>query len=69
MDDLHRVLAESGHRMSDKRIRRTIKTAGFRWRKAKVVLTSTDPDYRAKLDEIENILSNLKEDEAFFFNR
>jgi len=69
MDDLHRVLAENGHRMSDKRIRRTIKTAGFRWRKAKEVLTSTDPDYRAKLDEIENILSNLKEDEAFFFNR
>jgi len=66
MEDLHRVLAESGHRMSDKRIRRTIKTAGFRWRKAKVVLISTDPDYRAKLDEIENILSNLKEDEAFF---
>ena len=66
MDDLHRVLTECGHRMSDKRIRRMIKTAGFRWRKAKVVLTSTDPDYRAKLDEIENILSNLKEDEAFF---
>jgi len=66
MDDLHRVLAESGHRMSDKRIRRTIRTAGFRWRKAKVVLTSTDPDYRAKLDEIESILFNLKEDEAFF---
>src|SRR5262249_55648964 len=52
--------------MSGKRIRRTIKTAGFRWRNAKVVLTSTDPDYRAKLDEIENILSKLKEDEAFF---
>ena len=66
MDDLHRVLAESGHRMSDKRIRRAIRTAGFRWRNAKVVLTSTDPDYRAKLNEIEKILSNLKEDEAFF---
>ena len=66
MDDLHRILAETGHRMSPERIRRTIKAAGFRWRKAKVVLTSTDPDYRAKLDEIERILSTLKEDEAFF---
>jgi transposase len=66
MDDLHRILTDTGHRMSHERIRRMIKAAGFRWRKAKVVLTSTDPDYRAKLDEIEKILSNLKEDEAFF---
>ncbi|MGC1687235.1 MAG: IS630 family transposase [Candidatus Acidiferrales bacterium] len=66
MDDLHRILREAGHRMSHERIRRAIKAAGFRWRKAKVVLTSTDPDYRAKLDEIEKILSQLKEDEAFF---
>jgi transposase len=65
MDDLHRILDESGHRMSAERIRRTIKAAGFRWRKAKVVLTSNDPDYRAKLDEIKKILSELKEDEAF----
>ncbi len=65
MDDLHRVLNEAGHRMSHDRIRRTIKAAGFRWRKAKVVLTSKDPDYRAKLDGIKRILSQLKEDEAF----
>jgi hypothetical protein len=56
-------------RIADRRKTSTIKTAGFRWRNAKVVLTSTDPDYRAKLNEIESILSNLKEDEAFFFNR
>jgi hypothetical protein len=43
-----------------------IKAAGFRWRKAKVVLTSKDPDYRAKLDAIQRILSTLQEDEAFF---
>jgi transposase len=66
MDDLHSVLREAGHRMSPERIRRSIKLAGFRWRKAKVVLTSTDPDYRVKLDEIEKILSQLKGDEAFF---
>jgi transposase len=66
MDDLHRVLHEAGHRMSHERIRRTIKAAGFRWRKAKVVLTSNDPDYRAKLDGIKKILSELQEDESFF---
>jgi len=43
-----------------------IKAAGFRWRKAKVVLTSRDPEYRAKLDAIKKILSTLQEDEAFF---
>ena len=66
MDDLHRILSEAGHRMSRERIRTAIKAAGFRWRKAKVVLTSTDPQYRAKLDQVKKILSELKEDEAFF---
>jgi hypothetical protein len=66
MDDLHRIMAESGHRMSKKRIRTFIKTAGFKWRKAKVVLTSNDPDYQTKVDVIKQILSDLKEDEAFF---
>src|SRR5665213_3039595 len=66
MDDLHRIMAESGHRMSKKRIRASIKTAGFKWRKAKVVLTSNDPDYQAKVNVIKQILSDLKEDEGFF---
>lgn len=66
MDDLHRILNEAGHRMSHERIRGAIKAAGFRWRKAKVVLTSTDPEYRDKLDQVKKILSELKEDEAFF---
>ena len=33
---------------------------------ARVVLTSTDPAYREKLDYIHNVLSNLKENERFF---
>jgi transposase len=66
MDDLHRIMAESGHRMSKKRIRTFIKTAGFKWRKAKIVLTSNDPDYQTKVDAIKQILSDLREDEAFF---
>ena len=66
MDDLHRILSEAGHRMSHKRIRGVIKAAGFRWRKARVVLTSTDPEYAVKLDRVKEILSQLGEDEAFF---
>jgi hypothetical protein len=40
--------------------------AGYRWRKARVVLTSTDPTYSDKLQRIHSILSNLKSDEVFF---
>jgi transposase len=66
MDDLHRVLAEQGYRVSQHRIRRIIKAGGFRWRRAKVVLTSTDPEYETKLAAVKQILAGLKEDEAFF---
>lgn len=66
MDDLHRIMAESGYGTSKKRIRALIKTAGFKWRRAKLVLTSNDPEYHAKVGIIKQILSDLKEDEAFF---
>ena len=36
------------------------------FRKARRVLTSPDPNYREKLQEITQILSNLREDEKFF---
>jgi transposase len=66
MDDLHEVLVARGHRMSHERIRRLIKATGFRWRKAKLVLTSKDPEYHAKVASITKILSRLRKDEAFF---
>ncbi|MDX6456989.1 MAG: hypothetical protein QOE55_686 [Acidobacteriaceae bacterium] len=66
MKDLHKVLAQTGHHMSEHRIRRIIKAAGFRWRKAKIVLTSNDPEYQSKLGVVKGILSELKPDEAFF---
>ena len=46
-------------------MRRVIKTTGFKWRKARVVLTSRDPDYSQKVRAIEEILAKLKSDEAF----
>jgi hypothetical protein len=66
MDDLQRVLGATGIRMSQERIRGLIKATGFRWRKARTVLTSRDPEYHSKLAAIKQILSTLSESEAFF---
>jgi transposase len=66
MADLHRILAEQGQHVSEERIRRMIRNSGFKWRKARVVLTSRDPKYAQKLLAIKKILAGLKDDEAFF---
>jgi hypothetical protein len=47
-------------------IRGVLCQEGYRWRKAKVVLTSKDPDYREKVENIKDILSQIQQDEAFF---
>lgn len=47
-------------------ISRYIREKGYTFKRAKVVLTSPDPDYRSKLLNIQKILSNLKENEKFF---
>jgi transposase len=66
MPDLSRVLREKGHPAGPHLIRKITKAAGYRWRKARVVLTSADPDYTEKLDHIRSILSKLGPDDAFF---
>ena len=66
MADLSRVLRETGHPACPEVIRKITKAAGYRWRKARVVLTSSDPDYTEKLNHIRSILSGLRPDEAFF---
>jgi hypothetical protein len=43
-----------------------LKEAGFKWRRARVVLTSRDPEYRTKVEAIKEILSGLRQDESFF---
>jgi len=47
-------------------IARIIDNAGYKYRKAKRVLTSPDPEYKEKLKEITRILSNLGPREKFF---
>ncbi len=64
--DLKRCLEREGIYVSERVISRIIKLAGYRWRKARTLLTSPDPDYRQKLDKIKEILSNLKPTEYFF---
>jgi transposase len=64
--DLKNCLEESEVCLSKQVISEIIKKAGYRWKKAKVVLTSNDPQYKQKLEHIKGILSSLSKDERFF---
>jgi transposase len=64
--DLERCLAKQGIVVSMATISNIVHSAGYKWRKAKVVLTSNDPEYREKLKRIQMILSNLGENDRFF---
>jgi hypothetical protein len=66
LTDLQKVLRGRGEQVSRDMIPIIIKEAGYKWRKARVVLTSRDPEYKAKIEAIKKILSDLKSDEAFF---
>ena len=66
LSDLSRVLAGKGHRVGIQVISKVVRSAGYRWRKARVVLTSNDPDYATKLAAVQGILSRLTPEEAFF---
>ncbi|RYG96253.1 MAG: IS630 family transposase [Alphaproteobacteria bacterium] len=66
MQDLTAVLKETGHPTCPSVVREITKAAGYRWRKAKTVLTSRDPDYPAKLKKVQDTLRHLRSDEAFF---
>jgi hypothetical protein len=43
-----------------------VRAEGYTFRKARRVLTSPDPNYREKLQEITKVLSSLRDDEKFF---
>ena len=66
MADLQAVLQRQGTPLCRDVIRRILKEAGFKWRSARIVLTSTDPEYRTKVESIKRILAELGQDEAFF---
>jgi transposase/transposase-like protein len=66
LPDIHSVMAKRGLPIASSNIRKIIKGAGYRYRKAKKVLTSNDPNYKDKLKKITSILQNLDPKEKFF---
>lgn len=65
-DELQKAIAQSGLKLGQHTIRRIIKNAGYRWLKARKVLTSVDPNYREKLRDIQGILGSLTKNDGFF---
>ena len=64
--DLVEVMQKRSHFLNEPMVSRLISDGGYRWRQARVVLTSNDPKFRQKLDRVKATLSQLREDEAFF---
>jgi hypothetical protein len=59
-------LAELGCVTSIRNIEIVIHRAGFRYRQARVALTSHDPEYEQQVSAIKHTLANLQDEEAFF---
>ena len=66
LSDLQIALRAKGVSASRTSISTIIKQAGYQWKKARVTLTSKDPQYQEKVDAIRMVLKNLEDDEAFF---
>ena len=66
LNELQKAIEQSGMRVGRHSIRRIVKEAGYRWLKARKVLTSNDPEYRQKLVKIQDILGALGKQEGFF---
>jgi len=52
---------------SNSTVGRLLRKTGCKFKKARRVLTSPDPNYREKVEIVLNTLQNLKHDELFFF--
>ena len=63
---LGKVMTEKGYRAGNTIVASIIKSAGYKFRKAREVLTSNDPLYRTKLKKITGILSHLGPRDRFF---
>lgn len=66
LTDLKSALAAAGTITSKTNVSAVIRSAGYRYKKARVSLTSSDPEYRSKVDAIKATLASLGPDEAFF---
>jgi transposase len=63
---LSQVLKNNGCQIGAALISKIVRAAGYKWRKARIVLTSMDPCYNEKLAHVRTILSSLQPNEAFF---
>jgi transposase len=66
LDHIWRTMKQNGMSLSKSGLRKIIDKSGFKYRKARTVLTSNDPHYREKVEEIKNVLANLGPKEKFF---
>ena len=64
--DIKKIMAEKGLKISIGSIGMIIKKSGYKYRNARKVLTSKDPEYREKVKVITERLSNLGPKEKFF---
>lgn len=64
--DIRTCLETRGIRLSKRTITKIVRNAGYSWKKARIALTSSDPNYRQKLDRIKKILSSLGTEDRFF---
>jgi transposase len=64
--DLVSVLRLRGHLVNEPMVSGLIKESGYRWKQARVVLTSNDRKFRKKLDRVRETVAGLREDQAFF---
>lgn len=64
--DLQIAMAQRGFLIGHNYIDRIIHDAGYRFRKARRVLTSDDPDYLEKVNRVKRILSRLTRTQRFF---
>jgi hypothetical protein len=64
--DIQKVMSDNDMPISKHVLKKIIDNSGYKYRKAKTVLTSNDPDYKEKIQAIKGILSNLGPREKFF---
>lgn len=64
--NIQKVMSQKDMAIGINGVDKIIRNAGYKFLKAKVVLTSNDPDYEQKVREITNMLSNLQPDQKFF---
>jgi transposase len=65
-DQIWRMMKDSGMPIGQSGIKKIIDKSGFKYQKARIVLTSHDPRYKEKVGEIKNVLANLGPREKFF---